>query len=244
MNVARRRVQRWRDAPLWASGFRPFYLLGALYAPLLALGSIGAALGWVDLAGAGIPLPLWHGHEMVFGFATAIVIGTVLTALPSWAGMPEPRGAALMLLAGLWLLGRCTFWAAPWLPRGVPALADLLLLPVLMAVLVPVWRVPQRRYRWLLVILLALTLAMRLTTSAWSVAMLPTVQWPRWRCAARSDLIVLYAVGRPADAGVHRQRPARGRGNRRRHPPQRWSSRHWQHCCCWRCANCCPQHQA
>ena len=160
MSVARRRVQRWRDAPLWASGFRPFYLLGALYAPLLALGSIGAALGWVDLAGAGIPLPLWHGHEMVFGFATAIVIGTVLTALPSWAGMPEPRGAALMLLAGLWLLGRCTFWAAPWLPRGVPALADLLLLPVLMAVLaVPVWRVPQRRYRWLLVILLALTLA-------------------------------------------------------------------------------------
>ncbi len=33
-----------------ASGFRPFYLLGALYAPLLALGGVGAFFGTVDLA--------------------------------------------------------------------------------------------------------------------------------------------------------------------------------------------------
>lgn len=133
MNPAIRLVRRCCAAPLWVSGFRPFYLLGALYAPLLALGSVGAALGWVNLADSGIVLPLWHGHEMVFGFAMAIVVGTVLTALPSWAGTPELRGAPLLLLAGLWLIGRAAFWAAPWLPRGVPALADLLLLPILAA---------------------------------------------------------------------------------------------------------------
>ena len=30
------------SAPLWASAFRPFYLLGAAYAPLLAVGGAGA----------------------------------------------------------------------------------------------------------------------------------------------------------------------------------------------------------
>ncbi|MEP7280335.1 MAG: NnrS family protein [Rubrivivax sp.] len=160
MNAAMRLVRRCGDAPLWASGFRPFYLLGALYAPLLALGSVGVALGWVDLAGSGIVLPLWHGHEMVFGFATAIVVGTVLTALPSWAGTPELRSAPLVLLAGLWLVGRTAFWAAPWLPRGVPALADLLLLPTLVALLAaPLWRGHKRGYRWLLPILGALAFA-------------------------------------------------------------------------------------
>jgi uncharacterized protein involved in response to NO len=160
MNPAVHLARRCCGAPLWVSGFRPFYLLGALYAPLLALGGVGAALGWVNLADSGIVLPLWHGHEMVFGFAMAIVVGTLLTALPSWAGTPELRGAPLLLLAGLWLIGRAAFWAAPWLPRGVPALADLLLLPALAALLAaPLWRVQQRRYRGLLPILAALALA-------------------------------------------------------------------------------------
>ena len=35
--------------PLLARAFRPFYLLGALYAPLLAVGGIAAFAGVVDL---------------------------------------------------------------------------------------------------------------------------------------------------------------------------------------------------
>ena len=31
---------------------------------------------------------------MIFGFGLAIIIGTLLTALPSWAGTPEVGGAA------------------------------------------------------------------------------------------------------------------------------------------------------
>lgn len=152
----------WRRAaaaPLLASGFRPFYLLGALYAPLLAVGGIGAFLGIVDLAGSRGPV-LWHGHEMLFGFATAIVVGTLLMALPSWAGMPELRGPPLAGLTAAWLLGRIAFWAAPWLPPWAVALADLLLWPLLAAVLAPaLWRVPNRLYRLLLPILLALVAA-------------------------------------------------------------------------------------
>lgn len=144
-------------APIWSSGFRPFYLLGALYAPLLVAGIGGALGGLVDLAGAGTAAFLWHGHEMLFGFAGAIVVGTLLTALPSWAGTPEVRGCKLAMLVALWLLGRLAFWASPWLPVAVVALADALLLPVLCAVLAPaLWRVPQRLYRLLPPILLVL----------------------------------------------------------------------------------------
>ncbi len=147
-------------SPLWSSGFRPFYLCAAAYAPALVVGVGGALAGVVDLAQAGTAAHLWHGHEMLFGFAVAIIIGTLLTALPSWAGMPEIRGRALALLLALWLLGRLAFWAEPWLPKTVMALADALLLPCLLAMLAPaLWRLPERRYRMLLPILLALALA-------------------------------------------------------------------------------------
>ncbi len=143
----------------FSSGFRPFYLLGALYAPLLAIGGAGAFLGWVDLGAAGGRV-LWHGHEMVFGFAGAIVAGTLLTALPSWAMVPELRGARLALLAAAWLIGRLAFWAAPWLPPLVVALADNLFWPAMFVLLAhPVWTARDRRYRLLLPILAGLAAA-------------------------------------------------------------------------------------
>jgi uncharacterized protein involved in response to NO len=151
--------QRIAAAPLFSSGFRPFYLLGALYAPMLAIGGVAAFLGAVDLNGSG-GLVLWHGHEMFFGFAAAIVVGTLLTALPSWAGTPELRGKPLAWLVAAWLAGRIAFWAAPWLPAPVVAIADLLLWPLLLALLGPaLWRVSNRLYRLLLPILLALMAA-------------------------------------------------------------------------------------
>ncbi|MBE7418823.1 MAG: NnrS family protein [Ideonella sp.] len=145
--------------PWLASPFRPFYLLGALYAPLLALGGAGAFFGFVDLGGAGA-LMLWHGHEMLFGFASAIVIGTLLTALPSWAGLTEWHGAPLGALALLWLAGRVAFWAAPWLPPLAVALVDGLLWPLMLALLAaPLWRLRQRLYRLLLPVLAGFALA-------------------------------------------------------------------------------------
>lgn len=152
-------ARRVAAAPWLASAFRPFYLLGALYAPLLALGSAGAFMGIVDLGGAGVVL-LWHGHEMLFGFAGAIVIGTLLTALPSWAGLPELQGRSLAVLVGLWLAGRSVFWAAPWLPPWLVAVVDLLLWLWLLGLLArPVWRLRNRLYRLLLPILSGLALA-------------------------------------------------------------------------------------
>jgi hypothetical protein len=144
-------------SPLWASAFRPFYLLGALYAPLLMGIWLGAYLGFWSPTPGGHALKLLHGHEFIYGFATAIISGVVLTALPSWAGTAEIDGHRLKLLVGLWLAGRVAFWSAPWLPAPLPALIDCLLFPSTILMLLPqLLRARNRLYLLLLPILLAL----------------------------------------------------------------------------------------
>ena len=144
---------------LWSSAFRPFYLLGAACAPLLAVAWLGALLGGWTLP-HGLPLKLVHGHEFIFGFAAAIILGVVLTALPSWAGTGEIDGGRLALLVALWLAGRIGFWAAPWLPAPLPALADCLVYAAAITMLAPqLLRATNRLYLLLLPILAALFIA-------------------------------------------------------------------------------------
>jgi uncharacterized protein involved in response to NO len=68
----------------------------------LALPPFAGGNDFVQLGGSG---RLWHGHEMVFGFAVAIICGLLLTALPSWAGVPEQVGGRLAFLVATWLAG-------------------------------------------------------------------------------------------------------------------------------------------
>ncbi|MFM2067042.1 MAG: hypothetical protein RLZZ584_1951 [Pseudomonadota bacterium] len=96
---------------LWELGFRPFYLLAALLAllsvPLWAL-QFG---GW--LQHAWLRGPLWHAHEMLFGYTLAVVVGFLYTAGRNWSGQATPRGAALAALAALWLAARVLV-LTPW----------------------------------------------------------------------------------------------------------------------------------
>lgn len=89
---------------LWQLGFRPFYLLAATLAlltvPLWAL-QFSGLLDRAWLRGA-----VWHGHEMVFGYALAVIIGFLFTAGRNWSGQPTPTGRPLMALAALWLAAR------------------------------------------------------------------------------------------------------------------------------------------
>ncbi len=94
---------------------------------------------------------------MLFGFAAAIICATVLTALPSWAGTPEIRGAPLAGLVALWLAGRVAFWAAGSLPPWLVIAAVRALPAALLAVLAPqLWRLANRYYLLLLVVLAGL----------------------------------------------------------------------------------------
>ena len=89
---------------LWSLGFRPFYLLAAIFASLsIALWGAQAA-GWLTtpyLRG-----PLWHAHEMIFGFTLAVMTGFLFTAVRNWTSRPTPTGVSLAALALLWLAGR------------------------------------------------------------------------------------------------------------------------------------------
>ncbi len=114
--------------PVWASGFRPFFLCAAIYAPLsLALWLAARNAGWPAYAADA----LWHGHELLFGFAAALVCAILLTALPSWTGATEIRGAPLAVLAALWLAGRIAMNGIEFLPRPLVIVLDTALLPML-----------------------------------------------------------------------------------------------------------------
>lgn len=124
------------DHPWLAYGFRPFFLLSALYAPVALIPWVGALLQQFTLPMA-LPPVTWHGHEMLFGFASAALVGFVLTALPSWADVPHLAGKKLAALVVLWLAGRVLFWLSPFVPAGVVALVNLAFPLILL-----VWAVP------------------------------------------------------------------------------------------------------
>jgi uncharacterized protein involved in response to NO len=98
---------------LWQLGFRPFYLLASVFAAVSVPLWAAHSLGW--LPAAWLPGAAWHAHEMLFGFALAVIVGFLFTAGRSWSGQPTPTGAALAALAGLWLAARVlafTSWGA------------------------------------------------------------------------------------------------------------------------------------
>jgi len=93
-----------RSFALWALGFRPFYLLAGGFASLsIGLWALQFA-GW--LPHAYLSGPAWHAHEMLFGFALAVVVGFLFTAGRNWTDRPTPTGGGLAALALLWVAGR------------------------------------------------------------------------------------------------------------------------------------------
>jgi uncharacterized protein involved in response to NO len=119
---------------LFELGFRPFFLLAGLAAALL----VGVWLWWYldgGLANSYYGPVLWHAHEMLYGFAVAVVAGFLLTAVRNWTGQATPRGRALLALALLWLAGRALPFAAGFLPGWLIAVVDLAFLPLLALVL-------------------------------------------------------------------------------------------------------------
>jgi len=89
---------------LWDVGFRPFFLLASLF-------SVFSGLLWVAqysglLTHAYLRGPVWHAHEMLFGYTIAVIAGFLLTAVRNWTSKPTATGAPLIALAALWVCGR------------------------------------------------------------------------------------------------------------------------------------------
>ena len=133
---------RGRGVAVLALGFRPFYLLAAAFAAV-------ALPVWHFAPGDLLPLEsylagaAWHAHEMVFGFAAAVLTGFLLTAARAWTGLATPAGARLAALAGLWVAGRVLVATGPAIPAIV---VDCLFLPsVALAVALPVVKAHNHR---------------------------------------------------------------------------------------------------
>ena len=95
----------YTGTPLFSYGFRPFFLLGAIYAALAILIWLPVFTGTLTLASAFQPRD-WHVHEMLYGYLPAVVTGFVFTAIPNWTGRLPMQGRPLMLLVVLWMAGR------------------------------------------------------------------------------------------------------------------------------------------
>ena len=139
--------------PLFSIGFRPFYVGAAIFAALAVPAWYGAYAGWLPLHG---PLPglVWHAHEMVFGFAPAVIGGFLLTAVRAWTGRLTPEGSALAALVALWIAARLLLLTGP---DALAVAVDLAFLPLLATALaVPLWRSANWRNAFVVPLLLGL----------------------------------------------------------------------------------------
>ncbi|QRM57145.1 NnrS family protein [Sinorhizobium sp. BG8] len=118
---------------LFSYGFRPFFLGGALWA-IAAMGLwIAAITGHITIADT-YGAPNWHAHEMLFGFASAVLAGFLLTAVPNWTGRLPVSGWPLAGLFALWCAGRIALLASDAIGVATAAVIDALFLPALLAI--------------------------------------------------------------------------------------------------------------
>lgn len=145
--------------PLLAKGFRPFFLLAAAFAALVVPIWVLALLGWTRVGGHLDPVT-WHAHEMIFGFAGAVIAGFLLTAVGNWTQRETATGRSLAALAALWIAGRLAMATGAGLPSWLVAGTDLAFLPgVALAIGRPIVLAKNRRNYIVLAMLLVMAAA-------------------------------------------------------------------------------------
>ena len=99
------RIKPYSGPALLSYGFRPFFLLGSLWAGL-------EVLVWLPVLYGDMTIPTlfsardWHVHELLYGYLAAVIAGFLLTAIPNWTGRLPLQGRPLAFLVLTWLAGR------------------------------------------------------------------------------------------------------------------------------------------
>ncbi len=115
---------------LFAIAFRPFFLAAGWFAAAWMLIWIIYLLKGFPSLGALNPI-LWHGHEMLFGFAGAVIAGFLLTASQNWTGLQSSTPGSLAGLVLLWLAARLGFLFPGVVPLWLTSIVDLVFFPLL-----------------------------------------------------------------------------------------------------------------
>lgn len=145
---------RHRPRPaLLSHAFRPFFLLGALYAAVAAGIWVPWFLGLLAVPSA-FPPSAWYAHESLFGLMPAVIAGALLTGVPGRAGGRPIAGWPLAALVLLWLAGRAGIAGSAVLGAGMTAALALIFPFVLSAVAVHGAAVARDRHSYLIAVVL------------------------------------------------------------------------------------------
>ena len=129
------------DNALFKLGFRPFFLVAALFAVVaMGLWMLHLLAGITLLPASRSPV-LWHAHAMIYGYALAVIAGFLLTAVRNWTGKPTLHGRPLQWLLCLWLLARIAPFVSDPYGLWLAMVADnLFILYLSVALTLPVMR--------------------------------------------------------------------------------------------------------
>lgn len=149
MNIQNTAKRPTSPHPILNLGFMIFFVGSALFAVVAMLLWLAILQGFAPFKGVINPF-YWHGHEMVFGYALAVIAGFLLTAVKTWTNQPMPYGWKLFAIFLPWALARI-MWAGA---HAVPSNAMLVVAFVLdmlfwgltsFAVIRAVWAARQKR---------------------------------------------------------------------------------------------------
>lgn len=97
--------------PILNLSFRIFFSAAAVFAIVVMTLWSFVFTGHTDIDAQTLNPLYWHGHEMIYGYALAVVAGFLLTAVKTWTGVMMPYGTKLLGVFSCWLLARLG-WAA------------------------------------------------------------------------------------------------------------------------------------
>lgn len=142
-----------RHLALFNLGFRPFFLAAGLFAVCSMLIWLGIYVyGW-QLQPFG-SAQTWHAHEMIFGYALAVIAGFLLTAVKNWTNIQTAHGLPLTIIFLLWLSARALPFINGIELHVIAIIDNLFIFTLLLGVAYPVIKARQWQHSFILLILL------------------------------------------------------------------------------------------
>ena len=167
MTTSAEAIRAWTGPAILSYGYRPFFLLAAIWAALAMALWVPMLTGAMPAPGALAPTD-WHAHALLFGYTGAVIAGFLMTAVPNWTGRFPIVGWPLAGLVALWLAGRVAVTMPGLSPLAV-ALVDLAF-PVALAVAIGREIIAGRNWRNLKVLMLFAVLILANARFHWAAA--------------------------------------------------------------------------
>ncbi|OOR89947.1 short-chain dehydrogenase [Moraxella caviae] len=126
MNIQNTAKRPTSPHPILNLGFRVFFVGSAVFAIVSMVLWLAILQGFAPFKGAVSPY-YWHGHEMIFGYALAVIAGFLLTAVKTWTGQSMPYGWRLLAIFVPWALARIVWLGLHATPSTAMLVAALVL---------------------------------------------------------------------------------------------------------------------